>query len=51
LALLEAVPIEDFDRFLGFFVRSHLDETETPGVAGELVADDADRMHLSGLLK
>src|SRR3989338_8159878 len=45
----EKAPVEHLDRLGGFLFRRHLDESEAPRPARELVRDDPDRLHGSRL--
>src|SRR5262249_1265107 len=51
LAAVEAMAVEHLDGLLRFIGGHHLDEAESARLAGELVADDIDRLHGAGLLK
>jgi hypothetical protein len=51
IPISEEPPIQHLDRFAGLVLRSHLDEPESARPSRELVRDDPDGFHGSGLLK
>jgi len=51
IPISEEPPIQHLDRFAGLVLCSHLDEPESARPSRELVRDDPNRLHGSGLLK
>src|SRR5262245_34292546 len=49
VAVPEQATVQHLDRLGRFLLRGHLDEAESPGAAGELIRNDTDRFHRSGL--
>jgi hypothetical protein len=51
VSIPEKPTVEHLDRLIGLFLRRHLDEPESARPSRELIRDDTDRLHGSGLLE